>query len=663
MHQLPNKLITHSMHDNLGRLTDSFLTLQGSDDSWRSSHFEYDAVGNIRHHHDSDFYGGSRVKDVKFGYDRSYRLIEEVVEPQQGSWTATSYSYDAGDRRTSLTRMSSTATAETINYSYSNDGRNRLLSATVVGTGSTTEYGYDDNGNRIRRIDASGTENYAFDVENRLVGISSAAGTQTFKHDYRSRRIARTAGAVTTQISYSGQLSALEWTDTAATPSKQFIRGAGMEGGVGGLNYVLEGGTASTLHYNHRGDVIMKSDAQGLITHGWSYDAFGKATQRKGSEGTLRHAASTKEADTALLLNEGFRERDVETGLFLSTDPLEFVDGPNMYAYVRQNPVSSFDPWGLAKLTPEIEAILHKEIQAAADIADLVDTAAAKNSGHAGTMKHQVFGDLLKQSKYSEFLVVEQGINKSGGAVKPQVYGPEGSEVVRHVKDSVRPDVMILEDSDYKSQVEGGGGESTKGKVRSAGNLKTGAQSVDPNWRSKVSQRTGIPESQVHEIRPGGGLGYRSGLAFNGFLIGIDVASAYAAGYQEAAEQNDNNPYSGLTAGGAEWGVSFTTKHFMNIIPYETSPYHVVIINGPLSGASTEIAGSEYDQLYEQLEEGGKTVDDRQQDLLNSLRYPVHPPAPPRPPAPVPNAPQPPPQQVINPNAPVVTNTPSSASN
>jgi len=121
-----------------------------------------------------------------------------------------------------------------------------------------------------------------------------------------------------------------------------------MEGGVGGLNYVLEGGTASTLHYNHRGDVIMKSDAQGYITHGWSYDAFGKATQRKGSEGTLRHAASTKEADTALLLNEGFRERDVETGLFLSTDPLEFVDGPNMYAYVRQNPVSSFDPWGLA---------------------------------------------------------------------------------------------------------------------------------------------------------------------------------------------------------------------------------------------------------------------------------------------------------------------------
>lgn len=39
--------------------------------------------------------------------------------------------------------------------------------------------------------------------------------------------------------------------------------------------------------------------------------------------------------------------RDLETGTFLSRDPAGMVDGPNFYAYVRQNPWTHFDPEGL----------------------------------------------------------------------------------------------------------------------------------------------------------------------------------------------------------------------------------------------------------------------------------------------------------------------------
>lgn len=42
-----------------------------------------------------------------------------------------------------------------------------------------------------------------------------------------------------------------------------------------------------------------------------------------------------------------FAERDLETGTFLSRDPAGFVDGPNLYAYVQQNPWTKFDPTGL----------------------------------------------------------------------------------------------------------------------------------------------------------------------------------------------------------------------------------------------------------------------------------------------------------------------------
>ena len=40
--------------------------------------------------------------------------------------------------------------------------------------------------------------------------------------------------------------------------------------------------------------------------------------------------------------------RDLETGAFISRDPAGFVDGPNLYAYVVDNPWTHFDPEGLA---------------------------------------------------------------------------------------------------------------------------------------------------------------------------------------------------------------------------------------------------------------------------------------------------------------------------
>jgi len=47
------------------------------------------------------------------------------------------------------------------------------------------------------------------------------------------------------------------------------------------------------------------------------------------------------------VVNEGKRWRDPVLGLFLTPDPLEYIDGPNMYIYCVQNPWGRFDPLGL----------------------------------------------------------------------------------------------------------------------------------------------------------------------------------------------------------------------------------------------------------------------------------------------------------------------------
>jgi RHS repeat-associated protein len=92
--------------------------------------------------------------------------------------------------------------------------------------------------------------------------------------------------------------------------------------------------------------VVAQSDIDGTTTWAASYQADGRRTAEAGTN-VERHRANTKEEDPTGLLNEGFRYRDMETGTFISRDPLGHVDGPNVYCYVRQNPWTKIDPEGL----------------------------------------------------------------------------------------------------------------------------------------------------------------------------------------------------------------------------------------------------------------------------------------------------------------------------
>ena len=114
--------------------------------------------------------------------------------------------------------------------------------------------------------------------------------------------------------------------------------------------YTLRSGSPSFKHYNSRGDVVAATDGTGTLTYQAAYEAFGEyenniATQSWGS--TLdRQKSNTKDRDPWGGINEGMRYR--EGPVFLTRDPLGFVDGPNVYTYVRQNPWTKFDPLGLS---------------------------------------------------------------------------------------------------------------------------------------------------------------------------------------------------------------------------------------------------------------------------------------------------------------------------
>jgi RHS repeat-associated protein len=75
-------------------------------------------------------------------------------------------------------------------------------------------------------------------------------------------------------------------------------------------------------------------------------DPWGNPILRKSTSG---YAFTGREWDPETNLYY-YRARyyDPKIGRFLSEDPEGFIDGPNMYTYVLNNPARYVDPWGLA---------------------------------------------------------------------------------------------------------------------------------------------------------------------------------------------------------------------------------------------------------------------------------------------------------------------------
>jgi len=110
------------------------------------------------------------------------------------------------------------------------------------------------------------------------------------------------------------------------------------------LGFVLP---ASLAHSSARGDILAKVDeSTSEMTWQAQYEAFGKRPEEEGANPD-RQRANSKDEDPTGLLNEGFRYRDLDTGTFITRDPARFVNGPNQYTYVKQNPWTRFDPVGL----------------------------------------------------------------------------------------------------------------------------------------------------------------------------------------------------------------------------------------------------------------------------------------------------------------------------
>jgi RHS repeat-associated protein len=415
----PNGQTSMNSYDRLGRLVDRTLfktPAMNESDVLAEFSWEHDLLGNVLAQHETWPGAATRqtgIRSTVMAYDDNNRLIEETIQtrangnaaPQDQS--STSYVYDAANNRRSktVTRIAASSPEAGENdvghWEFSYNTANQLTSWEKWDEPSgtlqkTATLSYDESGNRTSQVisqigvaatsgtnppaTAAGTTLYAWDAQDRLRSVTMANGSvHSYAYDYRTRRIGTSElqapsstpqAAKHTAITFSGGLSVAEWEQESGTglqpvlttpPTVEYTRGPDMGGGVGGLLYSKRGSTLKYNLSNGRGDIVAQADSNAALTWTASYEAYGKRTKETGTNED-KQRANSKDEDPTGLLNEGFRYRDIETGVWLSRDPAGFVDGPNLYAYVKQNPWSGFDPDGLAEKKAKQEPKSDKDL-------------------------------------------------------------------------------------------------------------------------------------------------------------------------------------------------------------------------------------------------------------------------------------------------------------
>lgn len=260
-------------------------------------------------------------------------------------------------------------------HSYGYDDVNQLLSATVTNSGaqvSAFTYTYDPLGNRLSEQLNAADRVASYNSLNQITTSTAPGVFHTNQWDARDQLLSVTTGNQRTEFTYDGSgrrvairhlINGSEVSDrrfawcgseiceerdaTGAVVKRFFSQGVKIEAGpVTGTFYYT---------YDHLGSIRELIDSTGNVRARYDYDPFGRRTKIAGDlEADFGFAGMfwSPEANLSLTL---FRAYDPELGRWLSRDPLanaEVAQGPNLYAYVANDPINLIDPLGLEEDDP-----------------------------------------------------------------------------------------------------------------------------------------------------------------------------------------------------------------------------------------------------------------------------------------------------------------------
>jgi RHS repeat-associated protein len=173
-----------------------------------------------------------------------------------------------------------------------------------------------------------------------MVSITNGANYSSFTYDGLGRRVAdaevQSGVATDAKFVWDGQTLAEQRDSTGTNITKRFFSEGEQ---ISGTNYYFT--------RDHLGSVREMTDSSGTIQARYSYDPYGRMTQISGGlSADFGYAGMYYHAPSGLNLTL-YRAYDSDLGRWLSRDPLAEGAGLNLYAYVANNPINLFDPYGM----------------------------------------------------------------------------------------------------------------------------------------------------------------------------------------------------------------------------------------------------------------------------------------------------------------------------
>lgn len=273
----------------------------------------------------------------QYTYDTAGQLVQE-----SGPFTY-SCTYDSLSNRSSKDHLP-----------YLLNEQNQLIEQNGI------RYCYDKNGCLTEKSSDGNRTQYKYDALNRLTQVIDGESLVEYTYDAFNRRLTK---IVKEEDSTPRKIHYLyEGHNEIGTINED---GEIIELRVLGLGKGAEIGAAIAVElkhvpyapiHNHRGDLcclidLVKKEAVEI----YRYSAFGEreifngqGEQISKSEiGNPWQFASKRYEEETGLINFGKRLYDPATGRWTTPDPLGFIDGPNLYSYVHNDPLNTQDLYGL----------------------------------------------------------------------------------------------------------------------------------------------------------------------------------------------------------------------------------------------------------------------------------------------------------------------------
>jgi RHS repeat-associated protein len=290
----------------------------------------YDSIGNLKTLNIEDAEG---TKTYNYAYDAQKQLIKE--NDHEYLW----------DSQYNCVRKDG--------VDQQHNDLNQLLSNGIE------NYQYDLNGNLLNK----GNVAFSYDALDRLIKVESAELRFEYQYDFQNRRIAkrkyRNDDSQWTLHEQEKYIYVGDQEIGACNAENQIMQlrilGVGLGAEIGATIAIEVDDRIYAPVHNHIGHIMALIDTEtGDVAQTYRYTAFGDELTQDVVNNPWKFASKRKDAETGFY-NFGRRYYSPDMMRWLTADPIDRKGGPNIYAYVLNAPLTSFDLYGFVPMATLVD--------------------------------------------------------------------------------------------------------------------------------------------------------------------------------------------------------------------------------------------------------------------------------------------------------------------